>query len=894
MKELTDLTIKDLLSSNTSTNTLIINQNFALVEAAIELLQTTFAIQIQNNIFGSPSTQFYGNIVSGNTLYLPNIGNQNNTNRATIILQGSNGNIIASGLTINNDIFAGNDVVLGQSGEGGRLRLYTDKNSDTTRPPRLGDFRFVGSSFQGYAIQGETESSFTFQITGGTTGQTISASVNSTVVGSIAWQGNTVATSIALVNAILEGTNPYVTAAYSAGSITLNSFPGQASSLNGATVTITGNMSFTPSSGTLSGGINGTSGWTIFGEGGSVGPTGPTGAPFGSSGSSGLTGTSGSSGMSGTGGTSGSSGVSGTSGTSGTVGSSGSSGVDGEVGPAGFPGAAGSSGSSGVAGVSGSSGSSGVSPSLSSISSFDIKLGDPSSSGYPSWAGGFFTQWNNTTYLSGQAFDDISGVIKKLAPAQPPALNTLGSLVLSSSYSAPPTGTINVGTSGVATSNTIITDSTSTNVLLPNMSTAPGTGGGGFAKEPVRTLTAMIDNSVIGTILYSDQSITPGTTTNFQLTVVQYDYWQGVSGKSGFWPALTAEITSVMTGAAAGPHVASFSWVAGGSSLSKTFWYDNPVTPSFTSLTIDTTAPGSTYISGVPSLTTGNVINLSSSINNVVSKFYYSNPLSVACPGGQITINSVGTLSGPQTNPVAVSATGTVLTAKYTENLTLNATGYNAKGGTINNSALNIGVAYSGRTMRIDTVSNETPRLFSGGTTGSYPSSGYGTAFTSSTDLTTGGYVYELQLLNGIYGRLSGVNYSSNYPITGPDYSSDTNTSYRWVLFSLSVVSCVAFSVTFNNATNFTANAITNATNGILIYGQVASSSTWVDCNSPYSGVGNPGSVNGDAAMITGSSTATFKRCTFGTTSRSGTLYIRIGLPYGSNMTFGNITIAQI
>jgi len=69
----------------------------------------------------------------------------------------------------------------------------------------------------------------------------------------------------------------------------------------------------------------------------------------------------------------------------------------------------------------------------------------------------------------------------------------------------------------------------------------------------------------------------------------------------------------------------------------------------------------------------------------------------------------------------------------------------------------------------------------------------------------------------------------------------------------------------------------------------------WIDCNSPYPGVGTPGSTvtrHKDPAMVAGSNetTATSKKITFGPVVYSGKLYIRIGLPAG-NKKFSTITV---
>ena len=369
MKELTDLTIKDLLSTNTSNNSLIINQNFAQVRESIFLLQSTFGLQIQNNTLGFPTTKIFVGQVSSDKLYLPNIGSPNDTSSATIVLDGNSGNIQTSGISVDNDAFIGNDVVVGKNGHGGRVKLYPDRNTDLTRSPQLGDLRFVGPFFQGYTVQDEIPSTCVFQINSGNPGESILIQLDGrylTNLGFTYWDSTATNTAISLCNSIIEGGNPFVTASCSKDRVTISSLPGQAESLNGLKILTSGHIEIEIISSTsaLTGGVNGTTGWTTFGEAGSVGPTGPAGPSDGSSGSSGSSGTSGKDGTSGRDGTSGSSGRpggSGTSGSSGLDGSSGTSGSSGGIGPRGFPGADGTSGSSGSSGSRGSSGSSGSS-----------------------------------------------------------------------------------------------------------------------------------------------------------------------------------------------------------------------------------------------------------------------------------------------------------------------------------------------------------------------------------------------------------------------------------------------------------------------------------------------------------------------------------------------------
>jgi hypothetical protein len=196
-----------------------------------------------------------------------------------------------------------------------------------------------------------------------------------------------------------------------------------------------------------------------------------------------------------------------------------------------------------------------------------------------------------------------------------------------------------------------------------------------------------------------------------------------------------------------------------------------------------------------------------------------------------------------------------------------------------------------GKTMRVDTNSNESTRKLSGGIAGNFPVT-YGGVYDSGATLLSGSYLYELQMLNGVYKRISG-DYSNNYPISGPNYSADSNDDYRWVMFSYTLTSKSSINITVAGA-NFTTNAGTQVTDNIKIFIKVEGSTGWLDANNPYPGVGTP-IDDGDYAMSTSnstsSSTSLLKNVTFGAGNYSGTLYVRLGMISGSNDTLTSITV---
>ena len=364
MKELTDLNIQQL---GPSYDSLKINQNFQQIQDAIDLLQTTFGITIELPGFEAQNAKFLVDVLRPNSIKLPATG------AVKIGLDGNDGGITGSSFNVINNAYVGGDLDLyNKNGTGGRVRFRVDRNTEITKPSVPGQVRFTGNSFQGYVYQNEVNSSFSFEINSGASGGTIAISINGNILTTTTWQGAAYLTGQRIVSDILAISNGTIKASSDATIVTLESVTGYASYYNSAPVVLTTNdISVTPSTGTMTGGIDGTQGWVNFtgyvgatGGTGGAGATGATGATGPSGGSSGTAGSSGTSGSSGSTGTSGSSGISGSSGSSGRNGSSGSSGTSGEsgsVGPRGSTGPSGTSGTSGQSGSSGTSGSSGSS-----------------------------------------------------------------------------------------------------------------------------------------------------------------------------------------------------------------------------------------------------------------------------------------------------------------------------------------------------------------------------------------------------------------------------------------------------------------------------------------------------------------------------------------------------
>lgn len=466
------------------------------------------------------------------------------------------------------------------------------------------------------------------------------------------------------------------------------------------------------------------------------------------------------------------------------------------------------------------------------------------------------------TTLISDATDETNLILAKLAPAKPPNLSTK-TISLNSQYTAKEAGT-NI-------SRTTVTD-----VIRPQISTVTS-----FYDGDNGTLSAEIDATVEGSIVLTTAS--QAGTYGALVVTADVDYYAGQPGKEGFWRALSAYILPT-SDLAYGVHTYQMKHTTTGNTNLLYLYVDNPTTVTISSETKDLSFATTSYVSGVPTLSSGSQIKFDFTINSAVGKFFNATKIADVTGSNVSTLNIAPDVAGYAENAtIAITAaTVTVNSSTYSESPSVSIRGYNSKSvaGTLKSVTLG---------SRIDTVSNETVRKTSG--SGQYPSSGYGSTFDSSLSLKTV-YTEELQMLNGSYQRPAAVNYSGNLPVAGPDYSSGMGVDDRWVTFvhGTSLSNASAFTITISGASGSWSGV---ETSGIKIYAKVEGATNWIDCNSAYPGVGSPVN-NGDPALVFGSSTIYSKRVTFGSTPRSGILYVRIGLPSGSDKKFTSVSIGSI
>lgn len=481
-----------------------------------------------------------------------------------------------------------------------------------------------------------------------------------------------------------------------------------------------------------------------------------------------------------------------------------------------------------------------------------------------SYSDGLFTDFTENT-PTGTAVDRFNETLLKLAPTPPSDLGSQSLNMISSTYTA------NALTSGSATGN--ITSDTTPQLRVPSTTEGIGDSQNG-------TLEFDVDSSVQETVTFTTGD---DTKTTGVIRFNEGDPYAGVSGKENFWQGIVSniEIYSTSLSASGTQKSANLTHSTTGS-VSENFYVDDPQSPTVG--TISANAPTmSNYISGVPSLASGDSIsNISFDITNAVSYFYNSSLYDIT--GGLINNNSSNSPSTiPTTHGETINESGhsvTVANNAFSDtSLSFNVTARSADGSSNSNS-------YSTGSYRVDTVSDESNRLTSG--SGNYPSTGYGGAY-DSTETLTGVYTDEMMLKNGTYQYPNGT-YTTFTDATngaGPDYSSVSGT--RWATFNLG---------TFNNNSSFVLNI--NGASGISSIGQanlyievkIDGATYWVDGDASHDGVSDPGSTTDGTAAVTNAD-PTARRITFGSITYSGNIIVRIGFT-GTGLSFTNLTASDI
>ena len=487
---------------------------------------------------------------------------------------------------------------------------------------------------------------------------------------------------------------------------------------------------------------------------------------------------------------------------------------------------------------------------------------------------GIFTDFVPTTPI-GTAVDRFNEMLLLLAPTPPKSdwTNVFSGLnITSTEYNGLIAGS-------TTSASNIAVDTTPSYSISVTLASPQGQNG------DTGTFT-MADNGQ-GTLETVTLTTSDDTKTTGIIQLTESDPYVGQSGKAEFWSGVTAMSVSGTLGAitpSATQHTLTFTHPGSDSPETYNYYIDAVTTPTVTSASA--TLPTMTsYVSGVPGLANGaSVSAIDFTVGNAVGYFY--NPTIFQFEGNNITNTSYTAATSTPAANSSFSETGhsTTISSGYAESISFIVQARNLAG-TEGSTTISSGV------YRIDTVSIETSRLTSGA--GTYPSTGYGTAYDSEQELDAGVGLNEMMLINGSYKYPSG-DYSSFIDATngaGPDYSTGISGT-RYATFNLgSFSNNSAFTLAINGSST-TITSIGQANLDIEV--KIEGATSWVDGNAAYSGVGNPGSgADGVAAVVTGSSTAISRRITFGSVAYSGNIMVRIGFT-GTGPIFTSLSASSI
>jgi len=397
------------------------------------------------------------------------------------------------------------------------------------------------------------------------------------------------------------------------------------------------------------------------------------------------------------------------------------------------------------------------------------------------------------------------------------------------------------------------------------------------------TLTAFINGDIVGEAdLVPESNV--GVYDGLHITADK-DPYAGENQRQGIHKELSVFFTPLKALEPGQEHSAQLIHSKSGGPPPKLFWKDVPSQDHVARVPHGTTffenpdisALNIAYVSGVPTLTPQSSIPLSILVARIANLYYPDIAAKLTSSHLQsIDFETYKVIDDPS-EVLTYNVDLQVRPNVYTEE-------FEFQFAALNSAREPSSPRSYSRPARIDTVSDETLRVASG--PGMYPDNNeFGGPYPSSEDL---GLNEELQMINGSYRWPSG-DYSQNIP-PGPNYDDINhipNTGIRWVTFSsIDLRYADGFTLFVNEAKEWVSSPETKVTGGVHILAKVrnvqdASENTgWIDCNSPYQGVGKP--VNdGDTAMIVPGSSATVKRVSFGPTARSGRLYIRIGFSVG-------------
>lgn len=479
-----------------------------------------------------------------------------------------------------------------------------------------------------------------------------------------------------------------------------------------------------------------------------------------------------------------------------------------------------------------------------------------------------------------EAFNKVEEIFEKLAPPKPPDFNDVSFNFDQITYSAFEEGTKTLRQ----------------NII--NQDTATASINELFFDGDKGTIKAFRDDQLTGEKILTTEEDT-GIFSGLKI-IQDVDYHSGTAGKEGFWKGLEVRVETSKIDQEKYFKL-DLSYEKDGSENTKELegYFGTPTTSATKSISISgwNASSSAKYIDGVPSYVNGSLQVSGLKTEGQVGSFYRNGVLvnlSLAYPYASSTstyqrediseINDV-IVSDPQPSKgsrLKFEDKSLSLLNSNASNPNLIARSYDYTGAQIlsQNFSTNL---YS------DSSNQQSNRVKSG--QGRFPSS-YGGVYDNSEDLS----LNEELLLK--QGRIFFPNHNfSVYTPQGPNYSSLQSASYegyRWYTVDAGqIINKNNVIVTINGAQGFEEAQFPEYPGQSLkfqMYIKVEGVTGWLDGDKAYN-LGTPIS-DGDACLVVGAdTTTTIRKMTFGSTPRSGKVYVRIGVNL-TTRSFTNLTVS--
>lgn len=558
----------------------------------------------------------------------------------------------------------------------------------------------------------------------------------------------------------------------------------------------------------------------------------------------------------------------------------------------------------------------------SNISVFSHVGSDPT---VGSWITQYFDEWNANTRIL-DAFYDISAFINRFAPNQP---NNIASVSLSMITPSSNAGISTLGFGNVATyvvnANSTVGVESSERFIPYNSGTLKS-----YLYTPLTSYTTTAydlsnepDEKPNVVQVISDSNV-------YTFSIERDDHYGTQAGFKGFYDSIYANaVTAANLTPSANSYRFNFTHLSSTANTEITFYVEDERTPnvanvdSFTANTFTSVK----YMSGVPILKEGDLINFDFDLENAVRYFYREEALATISSEVMLSdklINFGNTeilsasnrppfteLSGPGANGPVISFANVncVVGANVVESspqFTIN--GYNALDNVTS-------VTTTSQGFLVDDLNTEVGiRLFSGD--GDYPAGtanvNWGNVYTSEQSQANVINNQELQYFGGRYFypktdyntlNPSGIGYDGT-TIEYPNYS-NTPEVYRWSTFYIGDITdqkYTNFEIRDTSGINYDLNDGIVVTDNLKVYLKVNNSANvnagtgWLNMNNAYNStlITNPvddGDPALDLSWMEGN--PNFRRATFGTEERTGNVYVRVGM-LDTTMSFRDVVVANV